>query len=317
MYCGDLRSIVEDGLVAYADDAYVLISGDNTEEVGAKTIDVMTRHVSYLHSIGMVVNVSKTESVLFSKSVEGPVLLTVNGSSFYTTQSMNVLGVTFDAQLSWDPQTEKVINKAKGLLHGLRILRRNLGMKKYMKVLTAQFYSKIYYGASVWLKSVKVSALKRLESIHYRALRVSQFDFKGTISRDILDRDLQRATPIEWMDYCVATEMVRIFNTGAPLSLFERLRNNCYTVSRPSRIKVFDSSKTKIGKQCFENKCASVALKLDFPWFNGLCSKDKLRMKLKENLFKYPSSAVSLYVTGLTNQIREWRRNTPIDDTHQ
>jgi len=304
MYCGGLRDVIKDDLVAYADDAYVLISGVDNKSLITSASVVMDKHVKWLESIGMVVNVGKTEAVLFSKHYEPPVTLTVGNTSFDTTQSMNILGVTFDAQLNWNQQVDKVLDRAKRAMNGLRILQKSLRINKFVKILTSQFFSKIYYGSPVWLSSLTVSNLKRIESIHYRALRLCYHDYKCQIARDIIDHDLCRANPSEWKNYTVASEMIRIFNSGSPVRLYTRLLDNSYVIHRPDRIRFFSSSHTKIGDQSFENKVVTITSMLDFDWHFNPPSKDSLRIRLKNCLFKFPSSAVSFSVLGLEKQLR-------------
>jgi Reverse transcriptase (RNA-dependent DNA polymerase) len=171
MYCGGLSDIVNYPLVAYADDVYVMIPGDNPEELVSKGNTMLKSHVEWLNSVGMVVNVSKTEAVVFCKR-DVSITLEVNGISFNTTSHMKVLGVLFDSRLNWSKHTDNVITKAKKSLFGLRILRRNLGPKGFTKILTAQFFSKIYYGAAVWLPHLLSRDMNRIESVHYSALRI-------------------------------------------------------------------------------------------------------------------------------------------------
>ncbi len=67
VYCGGLKDVIQGILVAYADDANVLLSGSNIETLRSKASEVMGTHVDWLQSIGMVVNVSKTEATIFSR----------------------------------------------------------------------------------------------------------------------------------------------------------------------------------------------------------------------------------------------------------
>ncbi len=83
----------------------------------------MLAHIEWLESIGMVVNVGKTEAVLFINKDHLPIEIEIRGSSFKTQKAMNILGVTFDAQMKWNVQLDKVICKGKRLMQGLRILR--------------------------------------------------------------------------------------------------------------------------------------------------------------------------------------------------
>jgi hypothetical protein len=84
--------------VAYADDAYVMVKGKDLDELKSNTQLIMDKHISWLESIGMVVNVGKTEAVLFGRH-KSVVDLEVKGTIFSTKPSMNILGVTFDSQL--------------------------------------------------------------------------------------------------------------------------------------------------------------------------------------------------------------------------
>lgn len=108
MYCGGLSEVVDANLVVYADDAYVLVKGDDIIELQERMSKILKAHVDWLGSIGMVVNVDKTEAVLFSREKLDPLILTVNGTSFSTKSSMKVLGVTFDSRLRWDVQVQNV-----------------------------------------------------------------------------------------------------------------------------------------------------------------------------------------------------------------
>jgi hypothetical protein len=201
---------------------------------------------------------------------------------------MKILGVTFDAQLSWKPHVEKVIRVAKITIHGLRILRRNLPLSHFMRVLTSQFFSKVYYGSPIWLNSLLENDLKRVERIHYRALRVGIYDFKNKVSRDLLDHDFKRATPREWSNYSVAQEMIRIFVSKCPSSLFTRLEPQGYLINRPTRMRFYDASRTRIGHQCFENKVSRISTKLTFDWFSRNLSKDKNKNSFKASAFQIP-----------------------------
>jgi hypothetical protein len=149
MYCGGLSRIICERVIWYADDSYVLLVGNDIEELKERASTTMKKHVEWFTTIGMVVNVDKTEAVIFSKSYVSPILLTVNGESFSTRDTMKVLGVTFDSKLKWDVHVNNVVKSAKSNIHGLCILRRNLSEKLYLKILTSQFFAKMYYGSVV------------------------------------------------------------------------------------------------------------------------------------------------------------------------
>lgn len=220
---------------------------------------------------------------------------------------MKILGVEFDEQLRWCKHLNTVISKAKKLLQGLRILRRNLGAESFLHVLTAQFYSKIYYGAAVWLGNLLSKDLKRLESVHYQALRIVHgvsYHIRP-VSRCILDHDYRRATPLEWADYCTSKELIRIFNSKCPGTLFDPLESQSYLIKRPLSVHFFDTSNSRIGRQCFHNRAAAISSKLTFDWHFQDLSNDKIRSSLKQCLFKYQTSAASSIIPGASVLRRE------------
>ena len=256
----------------------------------------------------MVVNVDKTEAVVFSRNKLDPVRIDIGNSSFITTQSMKVLGVLFDSQLKWSPQAEKAIATAKRSLYGLRILRRNLGSVGFTKILTAQFFSKLYYGAAVWLQHLSCRDMMRIESLHYSALRVGCYDFHNKIPRHILDHDFKRATPREWARYCISREYIRVYTSQSPKALFEMLDRQVYHTNRPLMLRFYDNSKKQVGRQTFANTVSQVSKDVQFDWFYTRLSPDQLRIKLKECLFKYPSVSSSFHVPGeLSRQILQHR----------
>ncbi len=189
-------------------------------------------------------------------------------------------------------------------MYRLRILWRNLGITAFLKVLTAQFYSKIYYGSVIWLGHVSGEIMHKLESLHYKALCIGCHDYRNNIPRHILDHDFCRAKPSEWLHYATCHEMIRIFKSRNPVCLFSRLESQSYRLNRPLRIKFFDKSLTKVGRQSFANKVSFSSSSLNFDWFHEQLSADLVRIKLKNNLFRYPSVTPNYVSDELVRQLQ-------------
>ncbi len=320
MYCGGLGEVLDEKIVAYADDAYVLIEGEDIHEIRERANLALKRHTDWLLSIGMVVNIAKTESVLFHRSKDNiEIKLDVNGIEVKTSSSMRVLGVTFDSRLRWDVHLSNTIANAKRAIQGLRILRRNMSRRSFLHILTAQFFSKMYYGSPVWLGHLSSKDSTRIMSLHYRALRIACQDYRNGVPREILDHDLRRATPSEWNDYSISKEIIRIYKSESPRLLFKELDAQSYQIKRPVNVRFYDTSRTKVGLQALPNKSAKPMNRVDFDWYFETISNDALRIKLKQCFFKYPSSAESLSsVPGrvinrhLNNRIARRRRESSI-----
>ena len=86
---------------------------------------------------------------------------------------MKVLGVIFDTKLDWTPQVESVIKKTTKILHGLKYIRKYVNVKQAKHVITAYYYSTLFYGLEVWFHQRLAFKLKhKIRLAHSRALRV-------------------------------------------------------------------------------------------------------------------------------------------------
>ena len=107
--------------------------------------------------------------------------------------------------------------------------------------------------------------------------------------------------PSEWTNYVVSREAICIFSSTQPVSLFKRMDDQSYRINRPTlTLKFFENGLTKMCSQIFSNKAARSLGRLNFDWYYTVLSKDRLRVLLKQSLFKYPSSAVPF------SNIAEW-----------
>jgi hypothetical protein len=156
---------------------------------------------------------------------------------------MRVLGVTLDSRMSWSEHISKTINKMNSLTGALKFLRTRLTQKQFLQVLTSQYYSACYYGSPVWLGChTKKIDLNKLNSLHYRLLRIAACDWKCKISRKELD-NLGRANPAMWGKYSTASVVIKAIRDGEPFRLCDHLRENRYSEVRSKRVRFFDSSK--------------------------------------------------------------------------
>jgi len=218
-------------VVSYADDTYVIISGDTEEEVCEKTEANINKHVETLLRLGMIVNSKKTEAVYFSKT--GTRLkFKCQNEEIMTGPGMKVLGVYFDEKLSWTPQIKTTINKISRLTSGLKFLRKRLSKRSFLKATISQFYGLLYYGSQVWLGShTKVADIRRLNSVHYKLLRIVENDWKKSKRRADLDK-IGRAKPSLWAKYSTANLVLKVMKTRLPQTLHASLVNNSYATRR-------------------------------------------------------------------------------------
>jgi len=187
LYMSQLQNKMHHGthLVAYADDAYVSIAADSPLEVKRRLECQLKTHEEYLTQIGMVTNTNKTELIYFSrKPIMDPPNLEVDGIVISPKKQLKVLGMIFQDDLREDAQVSRIIKSCKTLIPKLRFLGRFLTREQMKTVVTAQFYSRMYYGCEIWLNDLTAARSWRfLNSLHYKALRVIVRDQKNECQR--------------------------------------------------------------------------------------------------------------------------------------
>jgi len=265
-------------LVAYADDSYVIIPGKEKAAIE----NCVKTHLDFLSSQGMVTNISKTEAVFFGLE-QYMETLHINGEELKFSGRMKVLGVTFDARMKFSEHIESVIKKARTMNSGLRMIRRKLTYDQFLKVMTTQYYGRCFYGGLAWLNGTNSFLdLRKINALHYRALRIAKRDFKRVIRRSELDL-MGRARPTTWIQYLLANTAIKAITRGQPTLLSREMRENMFIERRRSgRPKFFDNSKKKIGRQALRNRLGFMG-RFKFDWSSGL-TDDNLRVNLKKEL---------------------------------
>ena len=77
--------------------------------------------------------------------------ITLIGNIITLETMMNVLGVTFDSKLQWGAHISKTIKKANTALHVIRLIKNFFNPVELGTLLTANYYSILYYNAEIWL----------------------------------------------------------------------------------------------------------------------------------------------------------------------
>ncbi len=273
-------------LVVYADDAYVIVSADNRDELVKMVENTLDVHIRWLRRHGMVVNTLKTELM----SMGADIVVQFEGKNIISKDSMTVLGVKFDSKLSWTKHVKKTIGVCQSLKPALRYLCSRLSKNDLTKVITSHYFSRLYYGSEIWFAPLSCTNRKLISSMHYYALRLIIRDFKRCVSRPVIDSLTARASPNEFNNYKFAKMLINVSMCCAPYVLFQDLLT-CVTLERRSekRPRFFDTSKRKIGRQSFSNRASAIAKMINFDW-NGIdLSPGSLRTKLKDSFFTYKS----------------------------
>jgi len=234
------------------------------------------------NKVGMCVNETKTEVILFDKKKPKTAIFDINGTQVESKPQMKALGVTFQSDLKWDSHVETIINKVNPRLALLKKIRKNMTVEQFLTVASSQIFSIMYYASQVWLnKTLSAKLWGKLKSLHYRILRAATRDFKRKVSKLTLDKQCKRATPSMWSSYSTCSLAIKILRDRYPKRLEATLRSQLYHNARtPLKGKIYDSSRGKIGRHRLANRLDDLTdLEWNRPW-----TDDGLRIFLKDKL---------------------------------
>jgi len=270
-------------VVTYADDTYVIITGESIDEIKRKANITFERHVNYLTKIGMVVNKSKTEVLWIGKekAIED---IELNNLKLKVADNIKALGIMISGNLNWDAHANLALEKGKKLMSSFSFLRKYLTRDQFLK---AHFYGAVFYATVVWFDRCKERFKTKFKSLHYRLLRTACKDYHFSKSKFELTKICNWANPIEWNKFATASKVVKIVRDQMPKPLFDLLDKTLYVEPRkPGFGKFFDSSKTKWGYQSIQNRMAMMGEVKD-DWMERHISDDAIRILMKNSFFGY------------------------------
>ena len=115
------KAIPESKIVAYADDAAILVSASKLDTLQTK-IEVVLRQVQdWYTSNGLLINPSKTEFMILGKgnSIDVNVKEGNNIIPIQSKKHMKVLGVTIDQKLSWNEHVTSIKKKTTNAIRNI------------------------------------------------------------------------------------------------------------------------------------------------------------------------------------------------------
>ncbi len=291
LYVAGLKEIIETpeiDLVSYADDTYVIVSPSEQLTVKEVTERTIHKHITYLRSIGMVVNEAKTEVMWIGNGPSTITNIKIGASNVSLVNKMKALGIIFEGNLAWDAQAENVTAKSKKLFSALRFLRKYLTETQFLKAASANYYGSVFYASCIWYQSLKQKQKSKLTSTHFRMLRVAKRDYRMTFKRNELTEMCRRATPEQWAKFITATRVIKTVRQQQPKWLATKLMKVYYEEPRKPGIGLFyDGSKRKKGQQSLENRLLFMR-SITQPWnLSSELSDDGLRVMMKRVFFPY------------------------------
>ena len=236
--------------------------------------------IRWLRDSGMTVNETKTEVCLFYKSDVTPVNVTINNITIKSKPSINILGVQFDSRLNWEQQVSNSINKAKRSLHAIRLIKKYFNKTELRQLLTSNFYSVLYYNAEIWMiPSLHSNTKKHLLSCSAQALKLLGNNSDLRISHEQLHTINARATPNQMMLYKHSLLLFKVFNQKQESDDWMDLNWNQSFNNRSTRVKLFDISNVRVGRNILSNRLTVINNKIEYDWLNKSLNSFKLICK--------------------------------------
>lgn len=149
--------------ILYADDITLIISGGSIEDLIEITKEVVIKIKTYLASLNLVVNISRTQCLFFTlKNRNGDFKLSIEIEDTHIQESdcSKFLGITLDKGITWRGQTSEVIKKLRSGNFVLKQLAQSMAKKYLIMAYYAFIYSHLSYGTIMWGCAPKVELNK-------------------------------------------------------------------------------------------------------------------------------------------------------------
>uniref|UniRef100_A0A3P9HG26 ribonuclease H n=1 Tax=Oryzias latipes TaxID=8090 RepID=A0A3P9HG26_ORYLA len=174
LYINDLPSCCPPNVQCqlYADDAVIYVHARDGYQAAQELTSAMNKVSEWLQKSQLILNVSKTVCMYFSKSSTNqdtpPVL--INGTAIQSVSEYKYLGITIDTQLTFKSHIKKVVNSIKFNLSNFRHLRNNLTLEAAKLYYNAMIVSQMTYCMTSWASACR-TILKPLQTVHKPALK--------------------------------------------------------------------------------------------------------------------------------------------------
>lgn len=138
-------------ITLFADDVSAVVTGRDTGELSHRASACSKDIQGYSDRNGLMLNLSKTESILFSyRTPDFNILINTGNKLIEQSQSAGFLGVRIDSQLSWNQQVDDVLKKMNTFCFVFWKLRSNVSRHILLSYYYANVNSVLSYGVVAW-----------------------------------------------------------------------------------------------------------------------------------------------------------------------
>ena len=274
----------------YADDNFAITKNKSKyaciKEMEAKLKTI----IKWLNDSGLKVNEQKTEICIFFRKDTPQANFVVNNVTVKSKDHINVVGVTFDSKLTWAIQVSNQINKSNSALHAIKLIRKYFNQDEIITLLTANFYSILFYNSEVWHLPILKPELKQLLlSASSKALKLSQRTPDSYESFVNVHQSCKRALPNQLIKYKHSILLHKMYNSYCPEADWIDLNFDQILTTRQTKFKVIKSNKYIVGNNLLTTRLT--ILNDQIPLSDLNLSLDSFKVKYKK-VFLLPMNAV-------------------------
>lgn len=178
IYINGLSKQIDAIVSQYADDTAVIRSSESIQHLVQLLTSDLIKLVAYFKSIGLILNIQKTDYLLFGYNGPGldhqgddPRIIIPGSEPIIPSTEAKYLGIIIDSKLNFDAQNKSVLNKLKGAAATIRSIRANITTEVAVQLLHTLFYSRYDYCSLIWHQSNNSYLSKKLETQHRYVLR--------------------------------------------------------------------------------------------------------------------------------------------------
>ena len=228
----------------------------------------------------MMVNESKTCLCLFYYKDTTPIEITLNNVKIKSETKINVLGVIFDQKLQWSDHIAHCIAKSNKALSAIRLIKKYFNTSELLQLITANFYSILYYNSEIWhLPSLKTNLKGKLLSSSAKAIKLCVRYDTSSISFVSIHEINRRSTPENFLLYKHALALYKLYWSDEPTIEFCALNYNSILTSRQTNFITSKDNKRRVGLNALANRFYSLNNRIPLMQLNKSLNSYKIFCK--------------------------------------
>jgi hypothetical protein len=213
-------------------------------------------------------------------------VISLDQSEIPIQPTIKILGIVFDKKLDWNVQISHSIEKAMKTKRGIGFISKYLKQHQLRMLSTSLFYSRLYYGAEVWLKEDTTKTnLDKLLRASTSMLKIISMNDGSNLTSNALHSHFNQMTPEMIRDTSTMTALYNVINYGIPESLIPRLVYNSVENRRHNGLLFTSSEETKIGRNSLANRVKETPKGIEDNWHD--MPKNIFRKYIKKKLMKF------------------------------